>query len=272
MGKKSQKAKITPKKTIIISDAHGYFNEMSAVLIDSGYMNADLVWTGGKNNLLQIGDIVDRGLDAMQIDALLDTLQTQAKKAGGKVIRLVGNHEFEILKKNYAITNLPYFQIEPFRKKMVEMIAQDKLVAAHACNGFLITHAGICDSLYLELQREIKAPKLTASVIARHINKVFKEAVKNNIYVHKIFNITYLRGGPDFFGGIFWEDLSALNEHHKEVPFKQIVGHTRIPRLVASEDRKIIAVDIGMNKVFEGLFDYITINGKEKFSITRVGE
>ena len=27
------------------------------------------------------------------------------------------------------------------------------------------------------------------------------------------------------------------------------------------EYRKIIAVDIGMNKVFEGLFDYITING-----------
>ncbi|MDR1683993.1 MAG: hypothetical protein LBR90_00840, partial [Elusimicrobiota bacterium] len=104
-------------------------------------------------------------------------------------------------------------------------------------------------------------PAGEAGLCAR-INEVFKQAARDNNYKHAIFNVSYLRGGSERYGGIFWEDLSALFEQHEAVPFRQIVGHTAMPQVSHSADGKIIAVDVGMNKVFDGQFEYLKIKGR----------
>ncbi len=50
-------------------------------------------WAGGKTHLVQLGDIPDRGPDTRRIFELLMDLEKQAKKAGGMVHPLIGNHE-----------------------------------------------------------------------------------------------------------------------------------------------------------------------------------
>jgi hypothetical protein len=260
------------RNLLAIGDAHGEYYSFAAVLIHAGLMDAELTWTGGRSICVQMGDILDRGSEPLQIDKLLDILQPQAKKAGGKIIRLVGNHELEILRKNYFITSLPYFQIEAFRSKLKEAVLSGAWQAAFSARGYVFTHAGICDNLYGVIEQAISNEKVTPGKIATYINKVFKEAVILSDYKHPIFNVSYLRGGSDRFGGIFWEDLSSLFGNCRLCPFKQVVGHTMTPHVVLAEDSRVIAIDVGMKKVFEGGFEYIKIYSSKKLEIIKIIE
>ena len=257
-----------PKQVFVIGDVHAEYHGFAAALIHAKLMSPELNWTGKNNVLVQIGDIIDRGFYPLQVDRLLDILQTEAQKAGGKVIRLVGNHELELLKKYYYITSLPYFQIEEFRNKLIKQIKEDTLQAAYYANGFVITHAGICNNLYEAFESEIK--KITPAKLVKHINTVFKKAVLEGDFSHPIFNISRMRGGDSAYGGIFWEDLRALIKNYNKVPFKQILGHTRLKENFKTEDGKIIAVDIGLNQVLEGTYSYPVINQKKKLIFKKV--
>ncbi|MDR0953156.1 MAG: metallophosphoesterase [Elusimicrobiota bacterium] len=263
----------TPSRPILaIGDAHGDYHSFAAVLIDAGLMDPGLNWRGGRTILVQMGDILDRGQEPLQIDSLLDLLQKQARASGGDIIRLVGNHELEILRKNYFITSLPRADIEKFRSKLIAGISGGLWQAAYSGRGYLFTHAGVCDSLFKHLQAEISLPKLTVQKLAAQINKVFKEAVATDNYQHTIFNVSRLRGGNEAFGGIFWEDITALMRHNLLCPFGQVVGHTQVPAIAASSGNKIIAIDVGMQNVFEGKFEYLKVNGRKNIKIYKVGK
>ncbi len=260
-----------PRTLIAVGDAHGEYHSLAAVLISAGLMDPDLNWTGGKTVLLQIGDILDRGLNPLEIDRLLDVLLPQAKAAGGDIIRIVGNHELEILRKNYFITSLPRFQVEDFRKKLISGIESGKWQAAYSNKGFLFTHAGVCDSLYAVLKQPLGEVKITAPKMAKEINRIFVESVISNHYSHPIFNVSFMRGGGDRYGGIFWEDFNSLLDNYMLCPFRQIIGHTVTGKIVMTADGKLIGIDVGMKKVFEGNFEYLKLSGKRSIKICGVG-
>ncbi|MEN8164710.1 MAG: metallophosphoesterase, partial [Acidobacteriota bacterium] len=50
-------------------------------------------WIGGSTTLIQVGDLLDRGLDLREVMDLLMKLQREARKADGEVVCLLGNHE-----------------------------------------------------------------------------------------------------------------------------------------------------------------------------------
>ena len=50
-------------------------------------------WAGGRTHLVQLGDVVDRGPDSRKVLDLLERLQDEARRAGGGVHPLLGNHE-----------------------------------------------------------------------------------------------------------------------------------------------------------------------------------
>jgi hypothetical protein len=262
----------TMRPAVAVGDAHGEYYSFAAVLIHAGLMDAELNWTGGRSIFIQLGDILDRGADPLQIDKLLDLLQPAARAAGGDIIRLVGNHELEILRKNYFITSLPHYQIGPFRAKIIQDILSGAWQAAYCRGGFLFTHAGVCDGLYEALKRELGPRKPTCANIAALINKIFRKAVSAGNYKHPIFNVSRRRGGADSFGGIFWEDLSALFAAHGNCPFRQGVGHTMVPQITVSESRRITAADTVMKNVFAGGFEYLEIKGRHAKIIKITGD
>mmetsp|Transcript_35103 Transcript_35103/g.99904 ORF Transcript_35103/g.99904 Transcript_35103/m.99904 type:complete len:430 (-) Transcript_35103:112-1401(-) len=78
---------------ISISDLHGDLQHAKVVLRGVGVIDEQDKWSGGSVVLVQTGDVLDRGPDALELEAFLDDLGDQAKAAGGEVIRLLGNHE-----------------------------------------------------------------------------------------------------------------------------------------------------------------------------------
>ncbi len=64
-----------------------------AILQTAGILDASGKWAGGRAHLVQVGDVLDRGLEGPKALDLLIRLEDQAQKAGGRVHALLGNHE-----------------------------------------------------------------------------------------------------------------------------------------------------------------------------------
>ena len=80
-------------RVVAVGDVHGSFDQFTTVLRHAGVLDAKNKWSGGKTHLVQLGDVPDRGPDTRRIMDLLMDLEKQARKAGGMVHPLIGNHE-----------------------------------------------------------------------------------------------------------------------------------------------------------------------------------
>ena len=81
------------ERVIAIGDLHGDYGQYINVMRSAGLINNKGKWIGGKTHLVQTGDIPDRGPDTRKIIDHLTKLAKQAKKKGGYVHMLIGNHE-----------------------------------------------------------------------------------------------------------------------------------------------------------------------------------
>jgi len=82
----------TPR-IVAIGDVHGAIDEFTTILRTAGLTGADGRWTGGRAQLIQTGDYMDRGDGTRAVLDLLMALEPQARSAGGRALALLGNHE-----------------------------------------------------------------------------------------------------------------------------------------------------------------------------------
>jgi hypothetical protein len=82
-----------PARVVAIGDVHGGYEPFVRLLAATGLTDAAGHWTGGRATLVQLGDAIDRGPDDRRVLDLLMNLERQAKRAGGRSISLLGNHE-----------------------------------------------------------------------------------------------------------------------------------------------------------------------------------
>jgi len=78
---------------VAVGDVHGAYENLVAVLRSAGLIDDKLRWIGGKTHLVQLGDVVDRGARSRDCLELLMRLEEEARRAGGQVYALIGNHE-----------------------------------------------------------------------------------------------------------------------------------------------------------------------------------
>jgi hypothetical protein len=81
------------ERIVAIGDVHGAYDAFVGILRTAGLIDERQRWTGGKAHLVQVGDVVDRGPESRKALDLLEKLQGDARKAGGAVHPLIGNHE-----------------------------------------------------------------------------------------------------------------------------------------------------------------------------------
>src|SRR5687767_354355 len=81
------------QRVVAIGDIHGDLEAFVGILRQAELVDEQKNWTGGKATLVQTGDFLDRGPYVREVMHLLMALEKQAKKAGGRVLVLLGNHE-----------------------------------------------------------------------------------------------------------------------------------------------------------------------------------
>jgi hypothetical protein len=80
-------------RVVAIGDLHGDYDQYTRVMQSAGLLDGRGRWAGGKTHLVQTGDITDRGGDSRRIIDHLVKVARQAKRKGGAVHMLIGNHE-----------------------------------------------------------------------------------------------------------------------------------------------------------------------------------
>ncbi|MGF1504623.1 MAG: metallophosphoesterase [Anaerolineae bacterium] len=81
----------------VLGDIHGHFDKLVRLLLEGGWVDEEMTWSGGDARLWFLGDYFDRGPDGGAVVHLIMTLQAQAAAAGGHVGALLGNHELQLL-------------------------------------------------------------------------------------------------------------------------------------------------------------------------------
>ena len=95
------------ERVVAIGDLHGDYGRYIDVMESAGLIDKSGKWSGGQTHLVQTGDITDRGADSRKIIDHLVKLSKQAKKKGGYVHLLIGNHE-EMTCSSRCMSAMPY--------------------------------------------------------------------------------------------------------------------------------------------------------------------
>ena len=80
-------------RVVAIGDLHGDYEQYLRVMASAGLIDGKGKWAGGDTHLVQTGDITDRGPDSRKIIDHLVKLAKQARRKGGYIHMLIGNHE-----------------------------------------------------------------------------------------------------------------------------------------------------------------------------------
>jgi len=80
-------------RIVAIGDLHGDWDQYMKVMSATGLVDRKGKWAGGETHLVQTGDVPDRGPDTRKILDHLQKLKKEAKRKGGAVHTLIGNHD-----------------------------------------------------------------------------------------------------------------------------------------------------------------------------------
>lgn len=255
-------------RVIAIGDVHGEYETFQLILLNAKLIDLSGNWKGGNAILVQTGDMIDRGLKSIESVEYIRSIQEQAIKSGGKVIRLLGNHELMLIQGDYSFAN---FQgREELAKMLKKETAERKVQAAWTDGKRLFSHAGVRTQLRQWLEggtarysNEQFSPK-RLSRITDAANDALSKAAASSEYEGPLFYIDRTRGGQDPFGGIFWGDAQNLVGSLNAFEMPQVFGHTptRKPAFQLEWGRSLINIDCGMWTGYGGNCGYLEITPK----------
>jgi hypothetical protein len=96
------------ERIFAVSDIHGEYDYLESLLKNAGVIDKDNHWKWGRGRLVIVGDIFDRGDKVTECLWLIYRLESEAKKAGGDVHYLLGNHELMVLRGDTHYVNEKY--------------------------------------------------------------------------------------------------------------------------------------------------------------------
>jgi len=248
------------EKTFIMSDPHGNLECVISLLQGNGVIDKDLHWSYGKNRLVIIGDIFDRGNDATQIFWLVYKLEDEAAKAGGNLTFLYGNHEPMILAGDYRYAKEKYITLS----ESLGMGYRDLMGPETELGKWLLTrntiqvigndiyvHAGLGKDF---LDRNLSIPQVN-EIISNNIFKTSAERKATDELTYFLFK-TY---GPIWYRGLVYskkkyvpasmETVDAILSKY-EVS-RMFVGHTIFPGVKTFYKKKVIDVNVSNKENME---------------------
>jgi hypothetical protein len=236
-------------RIVAVGDLHGDYAQAVSVLRSAGVLDAGEHWSGGNTHLVQTGDVLDRGPDGFKIIDLLMRLEKEARRKGGRVHALIGNHEAMNLYGDLRYVSpeeAARFEKPEERQALLgpegkygQWIRSRNAVVKVGRSIFL--HGGIGPN-YGELS-------------IREINERVREELND---FSKLPNGAVMdTEGPLWFRGLLAGNEEPLIAHVNAVLQRNgadriVVGHSIMPRITARFGGKVIGIDVGISRVYNG--------------------
>ena len=81
------------ERIVAVGDVHGAYDALLQTLQTADVIDKSHSWSGGKTHLVFTGDLLDRGAKSREVMDLVMRLEKEARRRGGRVHLLLGNHE-----------------------------------------------------------------------------------------------------------------------------------------------------------------------------------
>jgi hypothetical protein len=233
---------------VAISDIESGFKTFRDFLIQQKVIDKNLNWTFGKGHLVLVGDFVDRGFSTTQVLWFIYKLEQEAKKQGGIVHFIIGNHELKNMQAKFGAASQKYLAVSAILDKQQHDLYSPKSFlgkwlssknAIEKINGHIFVHGGI-------------HPEVTALGLSLdEINTISK-----NQYYKAYFPkpqqtpaqlITSTRKGISWYRGYFKDNLSQEEIDTQLEVFKAksvVVGHTLQSKVKSFYNGKVIGIDV----------------------------
>lgn len=243
-----------PGKLMVISDPHGDLDCFVSILRAGGVMDENYRWKFGKNQLVIIGDVFDRGKDVLPIFWLIYKLEQEAEDAGGCLSFLLGNHEEMVLRGDCRYTKEKYMRLADtlhlaYRQLWLEnselggWLRSRNLLQVVGDNLFV--HAGLSGDL---LQRTESVEEMNKAA-AENLSLGKEGRLEASPLSAFVFNT---KVGPFWYRGMVRSADKYFPVEPQEVNgllekfgvSRIIVGHTIFDDITTFYRRKVIAVNV----------------------------
>ena len=254
---------------LVVADTHGEYEILAGMLMKQGVVDGALRWKFGRGRLVLLGDVFDRGAHQLEILWLLYELEAQARKAGGAVYLVLGNHETMVLRGDLRYLAARYRDTA----QLLGVTSYDQLFGADSVlgqwlrskpallklNDYLLLHGGVSPAL---VER-----RLTLADINRIIRAMLEGREPADAAARERAEFLFGEAGPLWYRGYFpaesgqaapgAADIDRIRQYFGVQAI--LVGHTKVPTITPLYDGRVVAVQVYPhedsfgNPVFEAL-------------------
>lgn len=234
-----------PKRIFVVSDIEGNFIPFCKLLIRAKVINRYLQWTFQDNHLVILGDCFDRGEQVTECLWLIYSLEEKAKKNGGYVHFILGNHEimnmngdWRYVHPKYAATigsRQPHTALYDGNNTLWRWLRTKNIM--EKIGSILFVHAGLADEL-VQLRLSVSAINNRARPYYTRADETFTDPALSVIYNSQSSPFWY-RG---FYLGMATEGQVDAALNHFRVN-KIITGHTVTNHVSSYFNGKVINVN-----------------------------
>ncbi|WP_420572258.1 metallophosphoesterase [Kordia sp.] len=233
---------------VAISDIESGFKTFRDFLIQQKVIDTDLHWIFGKGHLVLVGDFVDRGFSTTQVLWFVYKLEQEAKKYGGLVHFIIGNHELKNMQAKFGAASQKYLAVSAIlNKQQHDLYSQESFLgkwlssknAIEKINGHIFVHGGIHPEV---AELNLSLDEINEISRTHYYTAYFPQPEKTPAQL-----LTSTRKGISWYRGYFKADLSQAQIDSQLETFKAksvVVGHTLQSKVQSFFNGKVIAIDV----------------------------
>jgi len=238
-----------PPRILAVSDIHGRFDTLLALLKAQRVINESLRWCFGKGHLVVVGDVMDRGPQVTESFWFLRGLEAEAQRMGGRVHVLLGNHEVMVLRGDVRYVNPKYLRPREGWPSLAAEVGADSELGRWLrsrptlvkLGSFLFVHGG--------LSPEWGSDRLGLERLNAEVRSSLAADSKGTSSTPAIL----AGGGPLWYRGLLPEGgrPQASDEEIRSVlkafgAKAFVVGHTTLDRMGAFHGGQVYGIDAGI--------------------------
>ena len=263
----------------VLGDTHGNFDEVVQILRNSKIIDQDLKWTGGNAHFVFVGDILDRGKDALRLAWFIYELEQDATNKGGVVHMVLGNHEIMVMSNDIRYVGDKELQIaskygvgynqlfDPKRTLIGQWLATKPAILT--IDKVIFTHGGLIinsepQAFNQKVAKDMQDPAFThlmddSTDFTQYSEERWSE-MRN--YLYDSYSPFWYRGYVQSdTTGPYLDYILTNNKANLHV-----VGHTIVPQIQEMHEGKLIATNVETG----GTEMLLLVKKKRKFDRYRI--
>ncbi len=242
------------KKIFAMGDVHGQLDAMLEMLRNQKIIDQNNQWKWGDGKLILTGDVTDRGPKVTETIWFLHNLKQEARKKGGDVDMLLGNHEVMTMTGDYRYLHPKYNHFAVFfKQELSEFYGKNTFLGRWLISRNVTTKINDIVFVHGGFSPHIMNQKLELDTI----NHIIRLHLEDKIYrVNYIQELLLSSAGPLWYRGY-------LMGENANTPIRQegiddmlafynakmiVVGHTAQFTIRSLYNDKVWAIDVPLGR------------------------